>query len=230
LCSESVFFFSSRRRHTRFSRDWSSDVCSSDLFSGNSATNGGGIATFSEEMATISNSTFSGNSATNGGGIYNGETLQLRNSIVYNNTGGDCYGIIDHGGYPNLGCDGSVTGDPRLGAFNGTYYPLLPGSPAIDAGNNAICANPPVNNVDQIGMSRPFSGGLGPICDLGAIEAQFTMPTQNVNAARQAEGDSGTTSFTFTVSPTSPALTGGVSFDIATSDGSATTGDNDYVT
>src|SRR5690606_39685949 len=27
----SYFFFSSRRRHTRFSRDWSSDVCSSDL-------------------------------------------------------------------------------------------------------------------------------------------------------------------------------------------------------
>src|SRR5690606_40605210 len=25
------FFFSSRRRHTMFSRDWSSDVCSSDL-------------------------------------------------------------------------------------------------------------------------------------------------------------------------------------------------------
>src|SRR5690606_40219124 len=27
-------FFSSRRRHTRFSRDWSSDVCSSDLILG----------------------------------------------------------------------------------------------------------------------------------------------------------------------------------------------------
>src|SRR5207249_6094992 len=26
-----VFFFSSRRRHTRSKRDWSSDVCSSDL-------------------------------------------------------------------------------------------------------------------------------------------------------------------------------------------------------
>src|SRR2546421_7872508 len=26
------FFFSSRRRHTRSDRDWSSDVCSSDLF------------------------------------------------------------------------------------------------------------------------------------------------------------------------------------------------------
>src|SRR2546422_4443304 len=28
------FFFSSRRRHTRCSRDWSSDVCSSDLDTG----------------------------------------------------------------------------------------------------------------------------------------------------------------------------------------------------
>src|ERR1035437_6030135 len=30
-CSLSFFFFSSRRRHTRYGRDWSSDVCSSDL-------------------------------------------------------------------------------------------------------------------------------------------------------------------------------------------------------
>src|SRR5690625_5687915 len=29
-----VFFFSSRRRHTRWPRDWSSDVCSSDLEQG----------------------------------------------------------------------------------------------------------------------------------------------------------------------------------------------------
>src|SRR3712207_9329975 len=28
---DSIFFFSSRRRHTRYWRDWSSDVCSSDL-------------------------------------------------------------------------------------------------------------------------------------------------------------------------------------------------------
>src|SRR2546430_12998339 len=28
---DSLFFFSSRRRHTRFDCDWSSDVCSSDL-------------------------------------------------------------------------------------------------------------------------------------------------------------------------------------------------------
>src|SRR5260370_34808653 len=37
-CSDGrgCFFFSSRRRHTRFKCDWSSDVCSSDL--------GGGVA------------------------------------------------------------------------------------------------------------------------------------------------------------------------------------------
>src|SRR5207249_8603276 len=31
LHPSSIFFFSSRRRHTRSKRDWSSDVCSSDL-------------------------------------------------------------------------------------------------------------------------------------------------------------------------------------------------------
>src|SRR2546427_940248 len=31
LCHSCFFFFSSRRRHTRFDCDWSSDVCSSDL-------------------------------------------------------------------------------------------------------------------------------------------------------------------------------------------------------
>src|SRR5690606_39900364 len=33
-----LFFFSSRRRHTRFSRDWSSDVCSSVLLRGIAAS------------------------------------------------------------------------------------------------------------------------------------------------------------------------------------------------
>src|SRR5579863_5019058 len=31
LHTNNVFFFSSRRRHTRWTGDWSSDVCSSDL-------------------------------------------------------------------------------------------------------------------------------------------------------------------------------------------------------
>src|SRR2546430_7096492 len=39
LQSVFCFFFSSRRRHTRFDCDWSSDVCSSDL----SLEDGGGV-------------------------------------------------------------------------------------------------------------------------------------------------------------------------------------------
>src|SRR2546427_13104398 len=35
-----LFFFSSRRRHTRFDCDWSSDVCSSDLGPGCSNSRG----------------------------------------------------------------------------------------------------------------------------------------------------------------------------------------------
>src|SRR2546430_5132904 len=35
-----VFFFSSRRRHTRFDCDWSSDVCSSDLKTGDDGETG----------------------------------------------------------------------------------------------------------------------------------------------------------------------------------------------
>src|SRR2546428_10162865 len=34
MAAVSGFFFSSRRRHTRSDRDWSSDVCSSDLIPG----------------------------------------------------------------------------------------------------------------------------------------------------------------------------------------------------
>src|SRR5216684_4976265 len=37
-CYSVFFFFSSRRRHTRCSRDWSSDVCSSDLGTAHSST------------------------------------------------------------------------------------------------------------------------------------------------------------------------------------------------
>ncbi len=43
------------------------------------------------------------------------------------------------------------------------------------------------------------------------------------------EGDSGTTNFTFTVSLSAPAGPGGVSFNVATADGTATTSDSDYV-
>src|SRR5690606_39815163 len=51
-CEGRRFFFSSRGRHTRFSRDWSSDVCASDL-----SDHVDVLATFrdpgSQEMVTV---------------------------------------------------------------------------------------------------------------------------------------------------------------------------------
>src|SRR5207253_5231315 len=42
------FFFSSRRRHTRWPRDWSSDVCSSDLWAVGRYQSGGSEQTLAE--------------------------------------------------------------------------------------------------------------------------------------------------------------------------------------
>jgi CSLREA domain-containing protein len=47
---------------------------------------------------------------------------------------------------------------------------LLAGSPAIDSGNNGVCAAAPINNVDQRGVARITA--IDPVCDIGAFEYQ----------------------------------------------------------
>src|SRR5206468_8924026 len=49
-----IFFFSSRRRHTRSDRDWSSDVCSSDLGDEPSSDHDSGDGSSTELVAGIS--------------------------------------------------------------------------------------------------------------------------------------------------------------------------------
>src|SRR5439155_2976946 len=44
------FFFSSRRRHTRWPRDWSSDVCSSDLQATETKAHDGNLTTAVREL------------------------------------------------------------------------------------------------------------------------------------------------------------------------------------
>jgi CSLREA domain-containing protein len=171
-------------------------LISNSTFSGNTATaagaSGGGIATGSP--TTVLNSTFSGNAAAQGGGIAStlpNYSLNFSNSIVANSTaGGDCSmaGTIGTN-LNNLVEDGSCslngvnfqTGDPQLGplADNGGPTPtfaLLPGSPAIDAGDNATCAAPPVNGVDQRGQPRSATQ-----CDVGAFELQNRPPVAEAN-------------------------------------------------
>lgn len=80
-----------------------------------------------------------------------------------------------------------------------------------------------VNITNIVGATAGDTQGLGTI-------ENDDSPTLNIDDVSLVEGPSGTTTFTFTVSLTQPAGVGGVTFDIATADDTATVADNDYVT
>ena len=142
---------------------------------------GGAIVNGSGNLA-MNNGTVSGNSA---GGIVNGGTATLQNSIVANNSGSNCGGTITSHGY-NLSSDGTCNfnhagdldnHDPMLGPLQNNGGPtqtmaLLPGSPAIDAGNPSGCTDGQGHllTTDQRGQPRPDKEDkIG--CDMGAFES-----------------------------------------------------------
>ncbi len=55
------------------------------------------------------------------------------------------------------------------------------------------------------------------------------LPTLTINDVSSSEGNAGTTAFNFTISLSAPAPAGGVTFNIATQDNTATTANSDYV-
>ena len=137
----------------------SQPVLTNVTFSGNTAGAGGGISNSNNSNPTIKNSIFWGNTAT----VYN---PQINNTDL--STPVVTYSDIQ-GGYTGAG---NISTDPLLGSL-GIYggimqvFPLLPGSAAIDAGNDATCAS-----IDARGISRP----QGLHCDIGAFESRgFTM-------------------------------------------------------
>ena len=67
------------------------------------------------------------------------------------------------------------------------------------------------------------------IDDISVTGNNLSSPNLTINDVTLAEGNAGTTTFTFTVSLASAAPAGNVTFNIATIDGTATTADNDYV-
>ncbi len=150
--------------------------------SGNTVTgaarNGGGL--WSNGRTTIVNSTFSGNTTTGTGGnvFRSAGTVAFRNTILNAGTPNNCGGTITNTGTnidSGASCgfasaNGSVSNtDPLLGALTGSpaYFPLNPGSPAINTGNNAACAAAPVSNTSQNGVTRP----VGTNCDIGSYES-----------------------------------------------------------
>lgn len=149
---------------------------SNSTLSGNTAiTAGGGIS--NSMMLELNNVTISDNEAATGGGLASNGTMTMSNSIVANSVGGDCAnsGLFNtnvHNLVEDGSCNPLLSGDPLLGllADNGgaTWtQALLPGSPALDTGDNVTC-----ELTDQRGTVRPIDGnGDGTaVCDIGAVE------------------------------------------------------------
>ena len=166
---------------------------------GNSALHGGGVA----GGGTIAHTTFSTNSAIrDGGALYLTSPLELGNTIlkagasgvnIFNNSGS----LITHG-YNVCSDDGSgflngpgdqINTDPILGPLQNNGGPtfthaLLPGSPAIDAGDPNFTP-PPDYDQRGPGFVRVFNGRI----DVGSFEVQPT-PTPTTTATATATAPS----------------------------------------
>jgi hypothetical protein len=171
-------------------------------FAQNTAAHGGGIVN-SEGTVTINASTISGNKAETlsgdgtGGGVFNTGTVTINNSIISGNIavnytgfggGPDGWGGFDSLGHNLIGNTEGSSGwvetdlhdvDPMLGPLQDNGGPtmtmaLLPGSPAIDSGSNALI--PPGVQYDQRGPGFlrivNATGKPTAIVDIGAFEWQ----------------------------------------------------------
>jgi hypothetical protein len=154
---------------------------------------GGGISSRPEGIVTLSHSTVAENRVkryhayvqAKGGGIASVGTLQVRNSIIAGNdamtAGDDLFGTLASSGYNVFQNSNGGSGysehdalnvDPLLGPLTDNGGPtqtmaLLPGSPAIDSGDNA---NAPEFDQRGPGFPRIVNGTI----DRGAFEVQPT--------------------------------------------------------
>jgi|SRR5579862_3105128 len=157
---------------------------------------GGAIDKSGSTGLTIINCTFSDNGAGTGGTLAGGAAgaITVENSILANpTTGGVCGGPITDGGhnidsdatcgFTGTGCTTTTgtsfcTTNPQLDAFGDhggptQTYAILSGSPAVNAGDETVCAGSPVNNLDQRGFVRP--GGTATRCSIGAYELDAAL-------------------------------------------------------
>ena len=192
------------------------NTITNSTITGNSALHGGGLA----GGGNIAHTTFSTNSAIrDGGALYLTSPLQLGNTIlkagvsganIFNNGGSlitHGYNVCSDNGSGLLNGPGDqINTDPMLGPLQNNggptlTYALLPGSPAIDAGDPNF-GPPPDYDQRGPGFVRVFNGRI----DVGSFEVQPT-PTPTPTLTPTATATS-TPTATFTPTPTAtPTLT-----------------------
>jgi len=171
-------------------------LTNSTIANNSASEEGGGIDIEEFGGLTVTNSTIADNSAPLGGGIDNDSgTATLNNTIVALNTASDivlegggtvstssAYNLIGTGGSGGLvnGVNGNQVGVANPGLGQLAYYggptqtiDLLPGSPAIGAGSNALAVDPSTGRpltTDQrgAGFARITYGRV----DIGAYQLQ----------------------------------------------------------
>lgn len=195
---------------------------SSSTGSGGVAGFGGGI--YADGNIVLNHSTVSGNSA---GNIGDNFVVTLNNSILSDNrsivndpnlfttiTSGSSITVNASHSVLGTGVQAQLSGNtnnlftnaPQLGplANNGgptQTHALLANSPALDAADNAICANAPVSGLDQRGVTRGYNAA-GAVnvprtgdCDIGAFE----LPVDTLIIVKQTLPDNSPQTFDFSL-------------------------------
>jgi hypothetical protein len=130
-----------------------------------------------------------------------------------------------------------ATADNTATDADNDYEPNSVTGATIPAGETTYTFNVTVNGDTNIEATESFfvnvtnvnGATAGDTQGEGTITNDDSPPTLNIaDPTAQAEGNAGTTTMTFTVTLDAPAPPGGVTFNIATSDGTATDADNDY--
>ncbi len=161
--------------------------------------------------------TFTVTPATNGCTGASITATVLVNPISAAPTGATGTTVICNGASTTLTVAGGSKGTGAITEwFTGSCGGTLAGT------GDAITVSPTVTTTYYV----RYSGTCNTTCASVTVKVNNCLSINNV---KQSEGNAGTTNYTFTVSLTAPAIAGGVSFDIATANNTATTSNNDYM-